>query len=421
MSADDVNVSHLANGMTVATDFVPSVETASVGVWVNAGTRHETPEINGVSHMLEHMAFKGTARRSARQIAEEIEAVGGFINAHTARDHTAYYAKVLKEDVPLAVDILADILQHPAIDPQELAREQEVVVQEIAQAIDAPDDIIFDHFQTAAYPGQAVGRPVLGTAELVRGFTHDTLANFVHRHYGPARMIVATAGNVRHDAVLEMVTRQFTALPPSTPAPEDAPRYVGGEYREERDTEQVHMVLGFDSVGAADPDIYAASVLSTLLGGGMSSRLFQEVREKRGLAYTVYSFVGALNDGGLFGVYTSMGEGDAAETLAVVCDEVMKVTQGVSPEELSRARAQFRAGLLMSLESTDTRSERLARQIATFGRPLTIDEVVDSIEAVDQETVIRVAKRIFGGAPTLAALGPIGGVESLDKVKARLG
>ena len=421
MSADDVNVTTLANGMVVATDFVPSVETASVGVWVHAGTRHETPDINGVSHMLEHMAFKGTARRTARQIAEEIEAVGGFINAHTARDHTAYYAKVLKEDVPLAVDILADILQHPAIDPQELAREQEVVVQEIAQAIDAPDDIIFDHFQTAAYPNQAVGRPVLGTAELVRGFTHDTLAGFIHRHYGPARMIVATAGNVRHDEVLKLVTERFTALPPSTPAPEDRPRYIGGEYRETRDTEQVHMVLGFDSVGSSDPDIYAASVLSTLLGGGMSSRLFQEVREKRGLAYTVYSFVGALNDGGLFGVYTSTGEEDAAESLSVICDEVMKVTKGVTPEELARARAQFRAGLLMSLESTDTRSERLARQISTYGRPLTIDEVVEKIEAVDGDAVIRVAKRIFAATPTLAALGPIGGVENFDKVKARLG
>jgi predicted Zn-dependent peptidase len=421
MSADDVNVTRLANGMTVATDFVPSVETASVGVWVNAGTRHETPEINGVSHMLEHMAFKGTARRTARQIAEEIEAVGGFINAHTARDHTAYYAKVLKEDVPLAVDILADILQHPAIDPQELAREQEVVVQEIAQAIDAPDDIIFDHFQSTAYPGQAVGRPVLGTAELVRGFTHDTLASFIGRHYGPARMIVASAGNIRHDEVLNMVTKQFVALPPSTPAPEDAPRYVGGDFRESRDTEQVHLVLGFDSVGASDPDIYAASVLSTLLGGGMSSRLFQEVREKRGLAYTVYSFVGALNDGGLFGVYASTGEEDAHETLSVVCDEVMKVTKGVTEDELARARAQFRAGLLMSLESTDTRSERLARQISTYGRPLTIDEVVEKIEAVDSDAVTRVAKRVFQGTPTLAALGPISGVESFDKVKARLG
>ena len=421
MSADDVNVTRLANGMTVATDYVPSVETASIGVWVSAGTRHESPDINGVSHMLEHMAFKGTGRRSARQIAEEIEAVGGYINAHTARDHTAYYAKVLKEDSPLALDILADILQHPAIDPDELAREQEVVVQEIAQALDAPDDIIFDHFQSTAYPGQAVGRPVLGTAELVRGFRRDTLAHFIHRHYGPARMIVATAGNVRHDDVLDMVTRQFTALPPSSQPDEDAPRYQGGEYRESRDIEQAHLVLGFDGIGGADPDIYTASVLSTLLGGGMSSRLFQEVREKRGLAYTVYSFVAALNDGGLFGIYASTGEDDATETLAVVAEEVMKVTEGVTEDELARARAQFRAGLLMSLESTDSRSERLARQISTYGRPLSLDEVVDRIDAVDAEAVVRVAKRIFATTPTLAALGPVGKLESYESFKARLG
>ncbi len=421
MSSDDVSVTRLANGMTVATDHVPSVETASVGVWVNAGTRHETPEINGVSHMLEHMAFKGTARRSARQIAEEIEAVGGFINAHTARDHTAYYAKVLKEDVPLAMDILADILQHPALDAGELAREQEVVVQEIAQAIDAPDDIIFDHFQSVAYPDQAVGRPVLGTAELVRSFTSGTLADFIGTHYGPGRMVVAAAGNVRHDAVLEMVTRQFTALPIAAPAPDDKPRYVGGEFRESRDTEQVHLVLGFEAIGAADPDIYAASVLSTLLGGGMSSRLFQEVREKRGLAYTVYSFVGALNDGGLFGVYASTGEDDASETLSVLADETMKVTLGVNADELHRARAQFRAGLLMSLESTDARGERLARQINTWGRPLTLEEVIERIEAVDEAAVVRVAKRIFRGKPTLAAMGPIDKLASFDSVTARVG
>ena len=421
MSTDDVSVTRLADGMTVATDHVPSVETASVGVWVNAGTRHETPEINGVSHMLEHMAFKGTARRSARQIAEEIEAVGGFINAHTARDHTAYYAKVLKEDVPLAVDILADILQHPALDADELAREQEVVVQEIAQAIDAPDDIIFDHFQSIAYPDQAVGRPVLGTAELVRSFTSETLASFIGTHYGPARMVVAAAGNVRHDEVLEMVTRQFTGLPPSTPAPDLKPRYVGGEFRENRDIEQAHLVLGFEGIGAADPDIYAASVLSTLLGGGMSSRLFQEVREKRGLAYTVYSFVGALNDGGLFGVYASTGEDDAAETLTVLAEETMKVTLGVNADELHRARAQFRAGLLMSLESTDARGERLSRQISTWGRPLTLEEVVERIDAVDEAAVVRVAQRIFRGTPTLAAMGPIGQLESFDAIKARVG
>jgi len=294
-------------------------------------------------------------------------------------------------------------------------------VQEIAQAIDAPDDIIFDHFQSIAYPDQAVGRPVLGTAELVRSFTSETLASFIGTHYGPARMVVAAAGNVRHDEVLEMVTRQFTALPPSTQAPDDKPRYVGGEFRENRDIEQAHLVLGFEGIGAADPDIYAVSVLSTLLGGGMSSRLFQEVREKRGLAYTVYSFVGALNDGGLFGVYASTGEDDAAETLTVLAEETMKVTLGVNADELHRARAQFRAGLLMSLESTDARGERLSRQISTWGRPLTLEEVVERIDAVDEAAVVRVAQRIVRGTPTLAAMGPIDKLAAFDALKARVG
>jgi predicted Zn-dependent peptidase len=420
MTAKDVTVTTLDNGLTVATDYVPTVETASVGVWVTAGTRHETPEINGVSHVLEHMAFKGTARRSARQIAEEIEAVGGYINAHTARDHTAYYVKVLKEDVPLAMDILQDILQHPALDKEELAREQEVIVQEIAQSIDTPDDIIFDHFQWAAYPDQPVGRPVLGTAELVRSFTPKTLGDFIRTHYGPKRMVVAAAGNLKHEQVMEMVTRQFTALPPSTPAPERKSAYVGGEYREERDIEQVHLVLGFDAIASTDPDVFAGSVLSTLLGGGMSSRLFQEVREKRGLAYTVYSFLGTMSDGGMFGVYASTGANDAAEALDVLADEALKTTSGITREELNRARAQFRAGLLMSLESTDSRSERLARQIQTWGRPLTLDEVMDKINAVDEAAVERVAKRIFKGKPTVAALGPIGKLGSFDGVKAKV-
>ncbi|HUC60825.1 MAG TPA: pitrilysin family protein [Alphaproteobacteria bacterium] len=419
MSADDVTVARLANGMTVATDRVPSVETASVGVWVNAGTRHETPEINGVSHMLEHMAFKGTARRSARQIAEEIEAVGGFINAHTARDHTAYYAKVLKEDVPLAMDILADILQHPALDPAELEREQEVVVQEIAQAIDAPDDIIFDHFQSVAYPDQAVGRPVLGTAELVRSFTPKTLASFIGTHYGPGRMVVAAAGNVRHDEVLEMVTRQFTALPPSTPAPESAPRYAGGEYRESRDTEQVHLVLGFEGIGAADPEIYAASVLSTLLGGGMSSRLFQEVREKRGLVYSIHSFVASFEDCGLFGIYAGTDPKRLKELMPVLCEETAKAGDALTDEEIARARAQLRAGLLMGLERTELRAEQLAQQMLIYGRPIPIAETLQVLEAVDRAAIARVAARLMGSRPTLAALGPLGRLEPFDAIEAR--
>jgi predicted Zn-dependent peptidase len=423
MSLENIRLTTLDSGLIVATDSMSTVETASLGVWVNAGTRHEAPEINGISHMLEHMAFKGTERRTARAIAEEIEAVGGHLNAYTSREHTAYYAKVLKEDKGLAMDIIADILQHSSLDPEELAREQAVVVQEISQAIDTPDDIIFDHFQSTAFPDQAVGRPVLGTADLVRGMTRDTLSGYLRDNYGPRRMILAAAGNLDHDEVVEAAQRQFTALPADNAAPEDKAVYRGGDYREERDLEQVHVVLGFNGVSYDDDDFYSASVLSTLLGGGMSSRLFQEVREKRGLVYSVYSFTSSYNDGGLFAIYAGTGEDEVAEVIPVICDEVMKVTQGILPEELQRARAQLKASILMSLESTSSRCEQIARQMLAYGRPVSAEEVVAKVEAIDEKAVVRVAERLFRSqaSPTFAAIGPLANVESFDAIRARLG
>ena len=416
----DIRQSKLSNGMIVITDQMPSVETVSLGVWVNAGTRHETPEINGVSHLLEHMAFKGTERRTAQAIAEEIEAVGGLLNAYTSRDHTAYYAKILKEDVSLGVDILADILMHSSLDPEELAREQAVVVQEISQAIDTPDDIIFDHFQATAFPQQAVGRPVLGTAELVRSFSRQTVAGYMKDHYGSGTMILAAAGNLDHDALVAEAERHFKTLAPAHTAKEEPARYQGGDYREERDLEQVHVVLGFDGVAYEDPDYYAMSVMSGLLGGGMSSRLFQEVRERRGLAYSVYSFSQSLTDGGLFSIYAGTGPDESAEVVPVICEEVRKVTQSVTADELRRSRAQIKAGILMGLESTNARCEQLARQLMVHGRILTVEEVVAQIDAVDEAAVVRVANRLFRTTPTFAAIGPLAKVAGYDAIRESL-
>lgn len=416
----DIKQSKLSNGMIVITDHMPSVETVSLGVWVNAGTRHEAPEINGISHLLEHMAFKGTERRTAQQIAEEIEAVGGMLNAYTSRDHTAYYAKILKEDVPLGIDILADILQHSSLDPDELAREQAVVVQEISQAIDTPDDIIFDHFQATAFPHQAVGRPVLGTAELVRSFSRKTVSSYMRDHYGSGTMILAAAGNVDHDRLVDEAERHFQSLAPARAGAEEPARYQGGDYREERDLEQVHVVLGFDGVAYEDPDFYAMSVLSGLLGGGMSSRLFQEVRERRGLAYSVYSFSQSLSDGGLFSIYAGTSPDESAELVPVICEEVRKVTRGVTADEVRRSRAQLKAGILMSLESTNSRCEQLARQLMVHGRIMSIEEVVAKIEAVDEDAVVKVANRLFSSAPTFAAIGPLSNVADYDSVRGAL-
>jgi predicted Zn-dependent peptidase len=415
-----IRETRLASGLRVVSDPMATVESASLGVWVDAGTRNEPASINGISHLLEHMAFKGTERRSARAIAEEMDAVGGHLNAYTARDHTAYYAKVLKEDTGLALDIVADILQHSLMDPEELAREQAVVVQEINQAFDTPDDIIFDHFQAAAFPDQPLGRPVLGTEDLVRAMTRDTVQDYLRRHYSGPRMVLAAAGRIDHDQLVEAADKAFAILPAQTESVVEPARYTGGHYREERDIEQVNLVVGFDGVSYDDADYYPASVLSILLGGGMSSRLFQEIREKRGLVYSIYSFTSSYADGGLFGIYAGTGEDEIEELVPVLCDEVVKITQGVSGDELQRARAQLKASILMSLESTSSRCEQVARQILVYNRPIPTAEVVEKVEAVDSAEIARVARRLFASPPTIAAIGPLAKLEGYERMVERL-
>lgn len=415
-----VRATTLPGGLRVVTDAMPDVQTASVGTWVGAGTRNERAEVNGIAHLAEHMVFKGTRRRTAFQISEQIEAVGGHMNAYTTREHTAYYAKVLKEDVALGIDIISDMLQHSLLDEAELARERVVVLQEIGQAEDTPDDIIFDHFQAAAFPDQAIGRPVLGHPDIVGALPRSALVDYLGGHYSAGRMVVAAAGRVEHDRIVDRVAAAFDSLPPHREALDEPARYLGGEYREERELEQLHLVLGFEGVGVHDPDYYAHSVMSTLLGGGMSSRLFQEVRERRGLAYSISTFSGAYEDGGLFGVYAGTGPGQAGELVPVVCDEVCRVAEDVGEEEIRRARNQLKASILMSLESTMSRCEQMGQQYLVFGRHLPTEEVVARIDEVDVSAVRRAAHRLRGNRPTVAALGPLGGLEDYDRIAARL-
>ncbi len=415
-----VRVSTLDNGLRVVSDPMATVETVSVGVWVEAGARHEHPEINGVSHLLEHMAFKGTGRRSALEIAAEIEDVGGHLNAYTSRESTAYFAKVLKEDTALAVDIIADILQDSVMDAEELERERSVVIQEINQALDTPDDVVFDHFQETAYPDQPIGRPVLGTAELVGAMERDVVIDYMGRHYGVGNMILVGAGRIEHGTLAALAADAFSGLSAGAAPATEPTRYEGGDFRENRDLEQAHVVLGFEGISYEDPDFHAASMLSTILGGGMSSRLFQEVREKRGLAYSVYSFLSCYQDGGLFGIYAGTSERETGQLIPVVADEILKVRDGVGEDELARARAQIKSSILMSLESTSARCEQLARQMMVFGRPIPVAEIVAKIEAVDAAAVVAAARRITAGKPVLAALGPIAGVEGFDSFAARV-
>ena len=415
-----VQVTTLANGLRIATDYMSTVETASVGAWVSVGTRHEKPELNGISHLLEHLAFKGTKRRSALAIAEEIEAVGGHLNAYTSRENTAYYAKVLKEDVALAVDIIADILQHATMEPEELERERQVVIQEIHQSNDTPDDIIFDHFQETAYPNQAIGRPVLGEASLIEGLPRAAVMDYMKGQYSASKIVVAAAGNVDHDVFVKLAEAAFCDLPSDGLTTNEQTVYKGGDYREVRDLEQVHVVMGLDGIAYNDPDYYPMSVLSTLLGGGMSSRLFQEVREKRGLVYSIYSFASSFEDGGIFGVYAGTGRDEVAELMPVICDEIQKLTEQVGEDEMARARAQLKASTLMTLESTASRSEQIARQLQIFDRIVPMEEVLENIEKVDVSAVKRTAARMVQSKPTFAALGPIEKVEDFNTLMARL-
>ncbi|MDP9095724.1 MAG: insulinase family protein, partial [Pseudomonadota bacterium] len=308
-----IRATRLPSGLMVVTETMDRVETVSFGAYVATGTRNETEAENGASHFLEHMAFKGTTRRTAPEIAEAVENVGGHINAYTAREQTAYYVKLLKEDLALGADIIGDILTHSTFAPEELERERGVILQEIGQANDTPDDIIFDRFQETAFPSQPMGRPVLGTEDGIRGMERSQLTGYMQRHYAAGNVVVAAAGALEHETVVELAKQHFADLPSAMPNPFAAGAYTGGEFREARDLDQVHIVLGFPSVGYADPDYYPALLLSTLLGGGMSSRLFQEIREKRGLVYSIYSFNAPFIDGGLFGIYAGTGETEAKE------------------------------------------------------------------------------------------------------------
>ena len=418
----DVRITTRPDGLRIATKLMPSVQTASVGVWIDVGARYEAPEVNGVAHMLEHMAFKGTRRRSARAIAEVIENVGGHLNAYTSREHTAYYARTMADDVPVAVDLLGDILQHSTFDESELARERTVVLQEIGQVHDTPDDLVFDLFQETAFPGQAIGRSILGPPEIVGGMPRQALVDYMGRHYGGPRMVLAAAGKVDHDQLVRLAEEHLAELPaPGAALAPEAARYEGGELRQARDLEQAHVILGLPAFSYHDEDFYALQVLSTALGGGMSSRLFQEIRENRGLAYSVVSFASNYADTGFLGVYAGTGENETAELVPVICDQLHELVGQPSEDELQRARAQLKASLMMGLESSFAQSEELARQLLIFGRRIPEDEVIEKIDAVDAAAIRRVGERVLAaGQPTVTAIGPVRHLPDFERVRAMM-
>ncbi len=407
--------------MTVVTDQMPYLKTAALGIWVRTGSRVETVHQNGITHLLEHMAFKGTKTRTARGIAEEIEAVGGELNASTSIEHTNYYARILAEDMPLAVDILSDILQNSTFDEQELQREQHVILQEIGAANDSPEDQAFDLFQETAWPDQAIGRPILGTPETVQGFNRDVLNAYLAERYRGPDMVLAGAGAVDHDALVALAKEKFGSFSGEAAPQESEARYTGGETLRNKDLMEAQVLLGFEGRPYKSEDYYAIQILASVLGGGMSSRLFQEIREKHGLCYAIYSFHWAFSDTGLFGVHAATSHDDLGALMPMIADELIAATQTITEDEVARSRAQIRAGLMMALESPAARAGQIARQILVHGRVLPPDEISSKIEAVTAADIRRVAHETFvGTTPTMTAIGPVDGIMTADELAGRL-
>ena len=409
----------LKNGLRVITAERPQIETVSLGIWVNTGSAAETEEDNGISHFIEHMVFKGTKKRTSLQISEDIENAGGATNAYTSRHFTCFYAKMLKDDAELAADVICDFITSPTFDEKEMAKEKEVVIQEIKQSNDDPDDLVFDYFQESAFPNQAAGRTILGPEDHVRGFTAERMRAYMKTHYAADNMVVVAVGHIKHDDFVKMIEARMGNVIKHCKYKADKQLYLGGTKTECKDIEQTHLVLGFKGTSYQDENYYQYSVLSTILGGGMSSRLFQEIREKRGLVYSISSFHQALKEAGVFGIYAGTTPKELHELLPVVADELKKIMDNpVTDAELNRAKTQIKASLLMSLESSSSTAEIIARQMLLFGRVIPTEEIKERIEAITAADLQKLAQKIFTSTPTYALLGCQGKkYPSYDKVK----
>ena len=415
-----VRCTALPSGLRIVTDANSTLRTASVGLFVAAGSRNEREEEHGLSHLLEHMAFKGTGARNAREIAETIENVGGDLNAETGVEQTGYFAHVMKEDAGLALELLADIYCDSRFDAEELEREKSVIVQEIGAVDDTPDDLVFDHLSSVAWKGQAIGRPILGTRETVGGFDRDAIDAYLKRHYRAGATVVAAAGAVDHDELVARAEAVLASLGADAgPAP-TAARYTGGEILTNKGLEQTHIVIGFAGRAIPEADHDAAQVFATAVGGGMSSPLFQEVREKRGLAYAINAFHWSFADSGLFGVYAGCAAKDAGELMAAALDCLAQATERLDEGAVARAKAQMKVATLSVLEQPGARAQQLARQLFAYGRTLTLEEAIARIEAVDTRAAQATGAAMLRSAPTVAAIGRVGKVWPAEKVARRL-
>ncbi len=415
-----VQTTTLENGLRIVTDTVADMHTVAAGIWVGVGARHESLEVNGVAHMVEHMLFKGTQKRDALQIAEEIENVGGSMNAYTGREITGYYVHLLADDLPLGLEVLSDMYLNSTLPEDEIERERGVILQEIGMYNDTPDELVFDVYSETTYPDQALGAPILGRAENIQAMTQQNLRDYITNSYQAKNTVISAAGNVQHDEFVARVKNTFELQQNGEPPAASAAKYTGGETRIEKDLEQSHFILGFQGIPRLDDNIYAAQLLSAVLGSGMSSRLFQEVREKRGLVYSIYSYHHAFQDDAQFAIYAGTGPEKMDEIIPVICDELQKVVTDVSEEELNRAKSQMKAGMAMAQESMGNRADYQAKFMILRGESYNVDEIVKRVESVQLDDIKNAAQRIFTTPPTLAALGPLQKLESYESIQKRL-
>ena len=396
----------LENKLRISVDEMKEIETISIAVFVKTGSRNENLENNGISHFLEHMAFKGTKSRTAKQIAEQFEDIGGKINAYTSRETTVYYVKILKKDVEFAVEFLSDILQNSTFDKTELEKERGVILQEIAMTNDTPDDIIFDYFQETAFPHQPLGRSILGPAENVKNFTQADLQHYIDQQYNYGNITVCASGNISEEKFTQYVKKYFNKLGNKNLQDFEVGKYQGGNFFKEKDLEQLHTLIGFNSVSYLDDNYYTCQILASILGGGMSSRLFQSVREDLGLAYSIYAFNYSNADSGIFGIYCGTDPQKSSKMLDAVKQEIQKIINNVSKKELDRTINQITAGLLMSRESSHNRCQKLGSDILTKGRIVSHEEIIKKVSQISIDDVQNFAQNIFSKSDnTFVALG----------------
>ena len=409
----------LDNGLRIVTHEMQSVKSVAFGVFNDVGSRDETKEINGTAHFLEHMAFKGTKKRSALDIAKAIDDVGGVINAYTSEEVTAYYTVLMSEDLNIGVDIITDILQNSIFEPKELETERGVILQEIGMYLDTPLRMVHDYWQKTAYPDQPIGRLILGKKVIIKSIERKKLIEFMQNNYHPKKMIFSAAGKVNHDKFVDMIINSTKNLPTGKLNKRVKATYCGGEYREEKELEQIHMVLGFKGIDYLDNDLHALGVYSTLMGTGMSSRLFQEIREKRGLVYSIHTDSDSYSDTGTFQVVAGTGKNEIKELLPVLCDELVNSVTNLTDEEINRAKAQMKSSIVMSMESSSSNAGTSAYQLIRYNKLIDIDERIEKINNVTKKSIEKVIAKTLKSKPTIASIGPINNLEKIDKIESR--